>query len=176
MEYVILVDEKDNELGLMEKMKAHEEARLHRAFSVFIYNKDKEIMLQRRAKEKYHSGGLWTNTCCSHPRKGEKTIDAAHRRLKEEMGFDTSIEEVFDFVYKAKLDHGLTEFELDHVFIGEYNGEVNLNFDEVMEYMWISYDDLVEDMKNSPDKYTEWFKIIMQTLNKMNFKNEILRK
>lgn len=176
MEYVILVDEKDNELGLMEKMKAHEEARLHRAFSVFIYNKDKEIMLQRRAEEKYHSGGLWTNTCCSHPRKGEKTIDAAHRRLKEEMGFDTSIEEVFDFVYKAELDHGLTEFELDHVFIGEYNGEVNLNFDEVMEYMWISYDDLVEDMIDSPEKYTEWFKIIMETLNKMNFKDEILRK
>lgn len=175
MEYVILVDEKDNEIGLMEKMQAHEEAKLHRAFSVFIYNDKKEIMLQQRAISKYHSGGLWTNTCCSHPRSGEKTIDAAHRRLMEEMGFDCDIEEVFDFLYKAELDKGLTEFELDHVFIGRYDADVNLNLDEVMGYKWITYDDLIDDMVKSPEKYTEWFKIIMKSLEKLNFREKILK-
>lgn len=174
MEYVILVDENDKEIGLMEKMEAHEKALLHRAFSVFVYNKQKDIMLQRRAISKYHSGGLWTNTCCSHPRQGEETILAAHRRLEEEMGFDCEIEEVFEFVYKAKLDKGLTEHELDHVFVGQYDGRVNFNTDEVMEYKWISYDDLIEDIKLSPDKYTEWFKIIMKTLDDLKFKEKLL--
>lgn len=174
MEYVILVDENDNKLGLMEKMEAHEKAQLHRAFSVFVYNDKKEIMLQQRAIEKYHSGGLWTNTCCSHPRDGELTIDAAHRRLVEEMGFDCEVEEVFDFVYRAELDKGLTEFELDHVFIGEYNGTVEFNLHEVMEYKWVTYDDLTHDMNKFPEKYTEWFKIIMQTLEKLNFRETIL--
>lgn len=173
MEYVILVDEDDNEIGTMEKMQAHEKAELHRAFSVFIYNNEKQIMLQRRSLEKYHSGGLWTNTCCSHPRKGELTEDAAHRRLNEEMGFDCEIREVFDFVYKAKLDKGLTEFELDHVFIGQYSGSVNLNKDEAMEYKWIAYDDLIVDISNSSQKYTEWFKIIMENLEKLDFKSTI---
>jgi len=174
MEYVILVDENDNKLGLMEKMEAHERSHLHRAFSVFVYNEKKEIMLQQRALEKYHSGGLWANTCCSHPRNGELTIDAAHRRLMEEMGFDCDIEEVFDFVYRAELDKGLTEFELDHVFIGEFNGLVEFNLDEVMDYKWISYDDLTQDMIKYPEKYTQWFKIIMETLEKLNFKEKVL--
>lgn len=176
MEYVILVDENDNEIALMEKMEAHEKAMLHRAFSVFVYNDKKEIMIQQRALEKYHSGGLWTNTCCSHPRENELTIDAAHRRLMEEMGFDCEVEEVFDFVYKAELDKGLTEYELDHVFIGEYDGPVVFNTDEVMAYKWISYDDLTKDMNDFPKKYTEWFKIIMKTLEKLNFREKLLNR
>jgi isopentenyl-diphosphate delta-isomerase len=174
MEYVILVDEDDKKIGLMEKMEAHERSQLHRAFSVFVYNDKKQIMLQQRALEKYHSGGLWTNTCCSHPRDGELTIDGAHRRLMEEMGFDCELEEVFDFVYKAELDKGLTEFELDHVFIGEFNGLVELNSDEAMDYKWISYDNLTQDMIKYPEKYTEWFKIIMETLEKLNFRDKML--
>ncbi len=162
MEYVILVDEQDNELGTMEKMEAHEKGLLHRAFSVFTFNSKGELMLQRRALHKYHSGGLWTNTCCSHPRKGEATIDAAHRRLMEEMGFDCELKEVFDFIYKRKLDKGLTEHELDHVFIGTFDGEPQINPDEVHEFKHIGLDDLIEDVEKNPDIYTEWFKICLK--------------
>ena len=117
-ESVILVDEKDNQVGLMPKLEAHQKGLLHRAFSVFIFNSDYELLLQKRAFSKYHSGGLWTNTCCSHPRDGEDTIDAANRRLYEEMGIETSLRKVFDFIYKAELDNNLTENEFDHVFYG----------------------------------------------------------
>tara|TARA_R110002096_G_scaffold132768_2_gene283222 strand:+ start:61086 stop:61607 length:522 start_codon:yes stop_codon:yes gene_type:complete len=160
VEKVILVDESDNALGLMEKMEAHEKGLLHRAFSVFILDDNGDLLLQQRAKSKYHSGGLWTNTCCSHPRDEEKTIDAAHRRLMEEMGFDCEIEKMFDFVYKAELDQGLTEHELDHLFVGYYNGEPIINPEEVEDWKKMSLNEVEEDIKNQPQYYTEWFKII----------------
>jgi len=166
MEYLILVDEKDNQLGLMEKMEAHEKGLLHRAFSVFLFNSKGEMLIHQRAISKYHSGGLWTNACCSHPRDQEKTIDAAHRRLEEEMGFDCEIKEVFHFTYKSALDNGLTEHELDHVFIGEYEGEINPNPDEVESYKYISVTELVKDVAKNPQLYTEWFKICLEEVLK----------
>ena len=159
---VVLVDERDNKVGLMEKMEAHQKALLHRAFSVFIMNSQGEIMLQQRALSKYHCGGMWTNTCCSHPFDNEKVIDAAHRRLKEEMGFDTGLREVFSFIYTAPFSNGLTEHELDHVFIGVYEGEPDLDEEEAASWKWISPEDLVEDISLNPDEYTPWFRIIMQ--------------
>ena len=166
MERVILVDENDNPLGTMEKMEAHEKGVLHRAFSVFIFNNKGEMLLQQRAFSKYHSGGLWTNTCCSHPREGEPTINAAHRRLQEEMGFDCDIEKVFDFIYKKELDQGLTEHELDHVFIGEFEGEVCFNKEEVNAYAYISIQNLLEEVSQRPQQYTEWFKICLNEVVK----------
>lgn len=160
MENVILVDEQDNALGLMEKMEAHEKGLLHRAFSVFILNDQKQILLQQRAHSKYHSGGLWTNTCCSHPRDGETNLEAAHRRLQEEMGFDCPVEKILDFVYRAELDHGLTEHEFDHVFIGTYNDDPVINPEEVASFKWMDLEELKDDIKNHPEIYTEWFKII----------------
>jgi isopentenyl-diphosphate delta-isomerase len=160
-EFVILVDEHNNEIGLMEKLEAHQKALLHRAFSIFILNSKGELLLQQRALNKYHSGGLWTNTCCSHPRAKEQTIDAAHRRLKEEMGFDCELTEKFSFLYKAPFDNGLTEHELDFIFIGEFNGIPNINPQEVKDYAWMMIDDVLLDVKQFPNKYTEWFKIIL---------------
>lgn len=165
-EQVILVDTDDNPIGLMEKMEAHEKGLLHRAFSVFVFNSKNELMLHRRALTKYHSGGLWTNTCCSHPRDGETSLQAAHRRLEEEMGFDCNLEKAFHFIYKAKLDNELTEHELDHVFIGDFDGTPNFNPEEVHEYKHISIPDLLKDIETDPDKYTEWFKICL---------NEVIR-
>lgn len=162
MEYVVLVDENDNELGVMEKMEAHEKGVLHRAFSVFTFNSSGELMLQRRALTKYHSGGLWTNTCCSHPREGESALDAAHRRLVEEMGFDCELNKAFDFIYKKELDKGLTEHELDHVFIGRFDGEPSINPEEVHEYKYMALDELQADISSNPDQYTEWFKICLE--------------
>ena len=159
IEKVILVDEKDQPLGEMEKMEAHEKAILHRAFSVFVFNDKDELMLQQRALSKYHSPGLWTNTCCSHPRKGETTIQAGHRRLMEEMGFDCPIEKIFDFIYKARLDKGLTEHEFDHVLFGRYNDEPKINSEEVESWKWMTMDAIAADMKSNPEKYTVWFRI-----------------
>ena len=161
-ETLILVDNNDNEIGTEEKMKAHEDAKLHRAFSVFIFNLKGEMLLQQRAVSKYHSGGLWTNSCCSHPRPGEEVTAAAHRRLMEEMGFDCEIEKKFHFIYKAEFDHGLTEHELDHVFMGKYNGEIIPNPEEVENYKWIKTDELINDIELNPDKYTVWFKIALK--------------
>ena len=162
MEYVILVDTDDNEIGRMEKMQAHEEAVLHRAFSVFLFNEKGEMLIHRRAQHKYHSGGLWTNTCCSHPRPGEATEAAAHRRLMEELGMDCAIEEQFSFLYKRALDHGLTEHELDHVFIGKYEELPNFNEDEIDACKYISIDDLLASIRSEPETYTEWFRIVCQ--------------
>jgi len=162
MEFVILVDENDGQIGLMEKMEAHEKGLLHRAFSVFLFNSKGEMLLQQRAISKYHSGGLWTNTCCSHPREGEETITAAHRRLEEEMGFDCKIEKAFDFIYKSALDNELTEHELDHVFIGEYEGNIIPNPEEVEGYKYISISELTKDVAENSDDYTEWFKICLE--------------
>lgn len=159
MEQVILVDEKDNEKGLMEKMEAHQKGLLHRAFSVFVFNSQNELLLQKRAINKYHSGGLWTNTCCSHPRKGESVEEAAHRRLKEEMGFDCDLKKAFEFIYKKKLDKGLTEHELDHVFIGHYNISPEINTQEVSEWKYISIKEIDNELTQRPEQYTEWFKI-----------------
>ncbi len=162
MEYVILVDKNDQPIGEMEKMEAHEKGLLHRAFSVFLFNKKGEMLLQQRAFSKYHSGGLWTNACCSHPRKGELTLEAAHRRLEEEMGFDCEIKKAFDFIYKSKLDNNLTEHELDHVFLGEYEGHIIPNPDEVESYKYISIPELAKDVKENAANYTEWFKICLE--------------
>lgn len=161
-EKVILVNEKDEPLGLMEKIEAHEKALLHRAFSVFIFNDKGELMLQRRAKSKYHTPGLWTNTCCSHPRDGETLIEAGRRRLQEEMGFQTALKETASFIYKAPFDNGLTEHEFDHVLVGHYNGEPVLNPDEVEEWKWMSIAAVQQDIEKSPEKYTAWFKIILE--------------
>lgn len=159
-EYVILVDTADRELGTMEKMEAHEKAALHRAFSVFIFNDRGELMLQQRAAHKYHSPLLWTNTCCSHQRKGESNIEAGKRRLREEMGFEVDLDEKFHFVYKAEFDNGLTEHELDHVMVGYYNGEPTINPEEVASWKWINMEVLQQDMQDHPQDYTAWFKII----------------
>tara|TARA_R110002072_G_scaffold127575_5_gene264997 strand:+ start:818 stop:1336 length:519 start_codon:yes stop_codon:yes gene_type:complete len=161
-EKVILVDEQDNQLGLMPKMEAHEKAVLHRAFSVFIFNENRELMLQQRAAHKYHSPLLWTNTCCSHQRDGESNIEAGKRRLDEEMGFSTDLKEVFSFVYKAPFDNGLTEHELDHVMVGDYNGEPKINPEEVESYKWMTMDAVKNDIETNPDDYTAWFKIIFK--------------
>lgn len=161
-EFVILVDEKNNELGLMEKQEAHQKALLHRAFSVLVFNDKGELLLQQRALNKYHSAGLWANTCCSHPRANEKTIDAAHRRLMEEMGFDCVLTEKFSFIYKAPFDNGLTEHELDFIYTGIFNATPKINLQEVNAFKWMSLDEVVIDAQNNPDSYTEWFKIILK--------------
>lgn len=158
-EYVILVDENDNEIGIEEKMKAHEDAKLHRAFSIFIFNTKGEMLLQQRACEKYHSGCLWTNATCSHPRPGENVEHAAHRRLQEEMGFDCELKKEFSFIYIAEFDHGLTEHEFDHVFIGSYDGAVKPNSAEADDYKWIDLETLKKDIHDHSENYTVWFKI-----------------
>ncbi len=163
---VILVDEQDNPVGTMEKMEVHEKALLHRAFSVFIFNSKGEMLLQKRAETKYHSAGLWTNACCSHPKPGEITHFAAERRLKEEMGFNTALQEAFSFIYKAPFQNGLTEYEFDHVFIGEYEGVINPNPEEVSDYRYQSIDQLKSSIKNNPSDYTEWFKIALPQLER----------
>ena len=159
-EKVILVDTNDEPLGLMNKMAAHEQALLHRAFSVFVLNDKNEVMLQQRASHKYHSPLLWTNTCCSHQRAGESNIQAGKRRLEEEMGFKTDLKELFHFIYKAPFDNGLTEHELDHVMIGYSNQEPKINPEEVESWKWMKIEDIKNDMEIHPEIYTVWFKII----------------
>ena len=159
-EKVILVSEDDQQLGLMGKMEAHKKAVLHRAFSIFVFNKKGELLLQQRALDKYHSPGLWTNTCCSHQRDGESNIEAGHRRIQEEMGFHCELKELFWFVYKAAFDNGLTEHELDHVMIGSYEDDPIINPEEVASFKWMPLEDVKKDMKDQPELYTEWFKII----------------
>lgn len=159
-EFVVLVDENDKVLGKMEKQKAHIEGVLHRAFSIFIFNEKKEMLLQQRAKSKYHSPLKWTNACCSHPRENESYEDAAHRRLKEELGFDTDLDYVFKFIYKSDVGQGLTEHEYDYVFCGYYNQNINFNKEEVENIKWVELNKLKRLIKENPDEYTEWFKII----------------
>ncbi|MGY5847743.1 isopentenyl-diphosphate Delta-isomerase [Salegentibacter sp. HM20] len=159
-EKVILVNEKDEQIGLMEKIEAHEKALLHRAFSVFVFNEKGELMIQQRALGKYHSPGLWTNTCCSHQREGESNVAAGKRRLMEEMGFTTDLKDTISFIYKAPFDNGLTEHEFDHILVGTFEGEPNINPDEVAAWKWMSLEAIKEDMKTNPAIYTEWFKII----------------
>jgi isopentenyl-diphosphate delta-isomerase len=161
-EKVILVDQEDNVIGTMPKIEAHKKAVLHRAFSVFILNKKGELMLQKRALNKYHSPALWTNTCCSHQREGEGNLQAGKRRLKEEMGFTTPLEELFSFIYKVPFDNGLTEHEFDHVMLGYYDGLPKINFEEVASWKWISLENVKRHMKKNPEHYTVWFKIIYE--------------
>lgn len=161
-EMVILVDQKDQQIGLMEKIEAHEKALLHRAFSVFVQNDKGEIMLQQRAADKYHSPLLWANTCCSHQRDGESNLEAGKRRLQEEMGFVTDLREAFSFIYKAPFDNGLTEHELDHVLLGEYNDEPSINPEEVESYKWMTPEAIKADINLKPEIYTAWFKIIFE--------------
>lgn len=159
-EKVILVNEKDEQIGLMPKMEAHEKGLLHRAFSVFVFNEKNELMIQQRALSKYHSPGLWTNTCCSHQREGESNLDAGKRRLMEEMGFVTPLTEKTSFIYKAPFDNGLTEHELDHIMIGHFNDDPKINKAEVEAWKWMSLESVKKDMKEKPELYTAWFKII----------------
>jgi len=156
---VILVDEHDSMVGTMDKLEAHKQGLLHRAFSIFIFNGKGEMLLQQRAFTKYHSGGLWTNACCSHPMPGEKTMDAANRRLMEELGFETSIEKIFDFTYKAEFDNGLIEHEFDHVFAGEYEGELDINPEEVNNFVYKEISAIKNEMQSEPQKFTAWFHI-----------------
>lgn len=168
-EYVVLVNVNDKPIGTLEKMEAHVKGVLHSAFSVFIFNEKGELMLQQRALGKYHSPGLWTNTCCSHPREGEKPIDAAHRRMVEEMGFDCEFREAFTFTYKADVGQGLTEHEFDHVFIGRTDKTPNINPEEVNDWKFMKLEDIKSDMKINPSSYTVWFKIafdeVMEHIN-----------
>ena len=158
-EKVILVDENDTQVGLMPKLEAHQKGLLHRAFSGVIFNSNHQLLLQKRAVSKYHSGGLWTNTCCSHPREGEETINAANRRLIEEMGIKTNLRKVFDFIYKAELDNELTENEFDHVFYGIYNEDPIINTEEADDFKWIDMETLNNDITANGQNYTVWFKI-----------------
>ena len=161
-ENVVLVDRNDNPMGLMPKLEAHEKGVLHRAFSVFILNQKGQLMLQRRALDKYHSPGLWTNTCCSHPRESESNIEAGVRRLKEEMGFTTPLKPMFSFIYKSKFDNGLTEHEFDHVLLGYYDKSPFINAIEVSEWKWMSLEKIILEIKNKPEDFTVWFKIIFE--------------
>jgi isopentenyl-diphosphate delta-isomerase len=158
-EEIILVDTFDNPIGYLGKTETHKLGLLHRAFSVFIFNDNNQLLLQQRAKNKYHSGGLWTNSCCSHPRKNETTLAAAERRLMEEMGISTPLKKNFDFIYKATVDNELTEHEYDHVFFGNYNSSPIINTDEVMDWKYESLDNIKMRIQKKPNDYTEWFKI-----------------
>lgn len=163
-EHVILVDENDIERGTMEKMEAHERGLLHRAVSVLIVTPEGKWLLQRRAKHKYHSNNLWTNACCTHPYPGETSLDAAHRRLDEEMGMQTELNELFHFIYNAPLDNELVEHELDHVFLGCTAQEPRINTDEVMDWKYISHKELKSDLVSNPENYTVWFHKIVKHL------------
>lgn len=175
-EHVILVDPMGREIGTQEKIQAHREGKLHSAFSIFIFNPIGELMLQRRAGTKYHSGGLWTNTCCSHPRPGESYHRAARRRLNEEMGFDCELTDLFSFIYHIQLDDSLFEHELDHVFIGHYEGQPTPNPNEVDDWKWMDINELKQNVQKNPENYTYWFKLVLDRVveqsQKISFCNE----
>jgi isopentenyl-diphosphate delta-isomerase len=168
MEFVILVDEHDNTIGKMEKQKAHVEGVLHRAFSIFIFNSKKELLLQKRASTKYHCGGMWTNTCCSHPRENESVLDAANRRLQEEMGMHSLLKPIFTFVYKAEFANGLTEHEFDHVFFGESNEMPSINIEEVEDFRFVGIEELQNEIKETPQNFTPWFLIALDRVYEFN--------
>ena len=161
MEHVILVDSEDNELGTMEKMEAHRKGVLHRAFSVLLFNSKGEMLLQKRSAAKYHSAGLWTNTCCSHPKPNESLASAVQRRLLEEMGINTQPAFAYKFQYRVDLDNDLIEHELDHVYMGLFNGEPAINSKEAESWKFINVNDLKEDAVKNPNNYTYWFKLIL---------------
>jgi isopentenyl-diphosphate delta-isomerase len=160
-EEIILVDENDNAIGFETKLRAHENGgRLHRAFSIFVFNDQGKMLLQRRAKAKYHFGGLWTNACCSHPKRGETLQDAVGVKLRQEFGFCTDLKEIFSFIYRATdAKSGLTEYEFDHVFYGKFNGEPRPNPDEIEDWKWVDITGLLVDLERNPQAYTPWFKV-----------------
>ena len=166
---VVLVDKSGNQIGLMPKLEAHQKGILHRAFSIFLFNSKNQILLQKRSLIKYHSAGLWTNTCCSHPRDGEDIVDAGKRRLYEEMGIKTELKKEFEFTYKEVLGNGLTEHEFDHVLIGNFNGNPILNKDEVEDWKWMSLEEIEKDINENQEDYTVWFVIAFDYFYK-NFK------
>jgi isopentenyl-diphosphate delta-isomerase len=166
MQTVILVNKKDEETGTAEKMEAHRKGLLHRAFSIFVFNSKGEMLMQQRAAGKYHSGGLWTNACCSHPRPGEKTDEAAQRRLKEELGFETQLTEIFEFIYQAEFANGLAEYEYDHVYVGEYDGLIQANKEEVMDVSFCSIREIRRLIAEHPENYTAWFQIAFPKVEK----------
>lgn len=172
-ESVILVDIYDNEIGTEEKIKAHRQALLHRAISVFIVNSNGEWLLQQRTLDKYHSKGLWTNTCCSHPYPDETSLDAAHRRLMEEMGLTANLKEIFHFTYREPLDNGLTEYEVDHVFVGITDETPKINSAEVLDWKYIDYRMLEKDIEQNPSGYTVWFAKIFKRVNQHFTKSEV---
>jgi isopentenyl-diphosphate Delta-isomerase len=163
-EDIILVNEKDQQIGIGFKMNVHKKGLLHRAFSVFIFNSKNELLLQKRAKAKYHSGGLWTNTCCGHPKPGQEIMEAASIRLQEEMGFTCSLTDIFNFIYKAELDHNMIEHEFDYAFIGNFDKTPVPNVTEVEDWKWVNLQDLIQDIKKNPEIYSYWFK---QSLSKV---------
>jgi len=169
MKKIILVDKKDNQIGVEEKIKAHLEGKLHRAFSIFLFNAKGEMLIQKRAKGKYHSGSLWSNACCSHPRPNQDIKQEAKTRLKEEMGIDydsKDLKEIFSFIYKAKLGD-LIEYEFDHVFMGKFEGNPKPNKEEAEDWKWVNPEELKKDVKENPEKYTEWFRIILDRVLKV---------
>lgn len=168
-EKVVLVDKSGNQIGLMPKLEAHQKGILHRAFSIFLFNSENQILLQKRSLIKYHSVGLWSNTCCSHPRDGEDIIDAGKRRLYEEMGIKTELKKEFEFTYNVVLENGLTEHEFDHVLIGNFNGTPILNKDEVEDWKWMSLEEIEKDINENKEDYTVWFVIAFDYFYK-NFK------
>jgi isopentenyl-diphosphate delta-isomerase len=165
-DHVVLVDEQDVEIGTLPKLEAHQKGMLHRAFSVFIVNTKGEMLLQQRAFDKYHSGGLWSNTCCSHPLPGEELFSAANRRLKEEMGMKAHLHHIHSFIYKVELENNLSEHELDHVFWGVCDEQPYINKKEVANWKYISTDELVTHVSLNPSIYTEWFKICLDRVLK----------
>jgi len=164
LEEVILVDEKDTPTGTMEKMEAHKTGALHRAFSIFIFNSNGEMLLQQRAFSKYHSGGLFSNACCSHPRPGEDTLAAAHRRLKEEIGIETELHYKTSFIYKTTFENGLTEHEYDHVYTGVSDEEPALNPFEVASYKWLNLEELRAELADHPQRFSYWFRMAVEKL------------
>ena len=168
---IILVDENDNVIGTIEKMEAHHKGLMHRAFSIFIFNPKGEMLLQRRAEKKYHSGGLWSNACCGHPCPDEEISAAASRRLNEEMGFKTSLEKAFDFMYKISFENGLTENEFDHVFVGEYEGDMNPDPAEVGDHMFKSMEEIRQELSKKPERYTGWFHIAFPKIENWRERN-----
>jgi isopentenyl-diphosphate delta-isomerase len=161
-EQLILVDAHDRELGVKEKMEAHVEGALHRAFSVFVFDSEKRLLLQKRARTKYHSGGLWSNTACGHPRPGETTLAAARRRLHEEMGFDCELREAFEFLYRAELDGALIEHEYDHVLVGTHEGDPAPDPSEVEDWRWVTMDELRRRLSDEPRSYSYWLKVVVE--------------
>lgn len=168
-EKLIIVDENDNQISTGEKLKIHQQGILHRCFSIFVFNSEGNLLLQKRSRSKYHSGGLWTNTCCSHPRDGEDIKIAVHRRLKEEMGFDCNLKELFSFIYKAELDNNLTEHEYDHVFSGFYDGEIVANPEEVEDFKWIKPELLLKEINIGPKHFTVWLPIALKKIIELNY-------
>ena len=164
---IILVNKQDQEIGAEYKLEIHKQGKLHRAFSIFIFNSHGDLLLQKRALNKYHSGGLWSNSCCSHPEQNEEIYFSAHKRLKEEMGFDCELSELFSFIYKSKVGINLIENEFDHVFVGKFDGKLKINKKEVADTKWVNYDFLKKDIRDNPQNYAYWFKLCYKKVFKL---------